>query len=98
VRGAFEVGKRAPDAGDYPFGALVADDEGKVLMKQGSGYAARAPTAPPTSKGFLESRVARHHSLAFLARCTLYTAAEPRQVRRGGPASGASSAASARRG
>ncbi len=77
LRRAFEVAKRARDTGDHPFGALLADDEGKVLMGQGSGFASEGCDRTGHAQRLLASRAARHHSLAFLAKCTLYAAAEP---------------------
>ena len=38
LRRAFDVAKRARDAGDHPFGAVLAYYEGKILMEQGSGF------------------------------------------------------------
>jgi len=38
LRRAFDAAKCARDAGDHPFGAVLADYEGKVLMEQGSGF------------------------------------------------------------
>ena len=77
LRRAFDAAKCARDAGDHPFGAVLADDEGKVLMKQGSGFTSEGGDRTGHAQRLLASRAARHHSLAFLAKCTLYTAAEP---------------------
>jgi tRNA(Arg) A34 adenosine deaminase TadA len=38
LRRAFDVARRSRDAGDHPFGSLLADRDGKVLMEQGNGY------------------------------------------------------------
>ena len=77
LRRAFDVAKRARDAGDHPFGAVLADDEGKVLMEQGSGFTSEGRDRTAHAERLLASRAARHHSPAFLARGTLYTSAEP---------------------
>jgi tRNA(Arg) A34 adenosine deaminase TadA len=77
LRRAFDAAKCARDAGDHPFGAVLADDEGKVLMEQGSGFTSEGGDRTGHAQRLLASRAARHHSLAFLAKCTLYTAAEP---------------------
>ena len=77
LRRAFDAAKCARDAGNRPFGAVFADDEGKVLMEQGSGFTSEGGDRTGHAQRLLASRAARHHSLAFLAKCTLYTAAEP---------------------
>jgi tRNA(Arg) A34 adenosine deaminase TadA len=77
LRRAFDVAKRARDAGDHPFGAVLADDEGKILMEQGSGFTSEGGDCTGHSQRLLASRAARHHSPSFLAKCTLYTAAAP---------------------
>jgi tRNA(Arg) A34 adenosine deaminase TadA len=77
LRRAFDAAKCTRDAGDHPFGAVLADDEGKVLMEQGGGFMSEGRDRTGHAQRLLASRAARHHSLAFLAKCTLYTAAEP---------------------
>ena len=74
LRRAFDVAKRAGDAGDHPFGAVLADDEGTFLTEQGSGTSEGGDRTAHAQR-LLASRAARHHSLAFLAKCTLYTPA-----------------------
>ena len=77
LRRSFEVAKRARDAGDRPFGAVLADSEGKVLMEQGSGFTSEGGDRTGHAQRLLASRAARHHSPSFLVKCTLYTATEP---------------------
>ena len=38
LRRSFEIARKARDGGDHPFGCLVADADGNVLMEQGNGY------------------------------------------------------------
>jgi len=77
LRRSFDVAKRARGAGDRPFGAVLADSEGKVLMEQGSGFTSEGGDRTGHAQRLLASRAARHHSASFLAKCTLYTATEP---------------------
>jgi tRNA(Arg) A34 adenosine deaminase TadA len=63
--------------GRHPFGAVLADEEGKFLIEQGSGFASEGDDRTGHAQRLLASRAARHHSLAFLAKCTLHTATEP---------------------
>ena len=77
LRRAFDAARRAGEAGDHPFGAVLADDEGTFLTEQGSGFTSEGGDRTAHAQRLLASRAARHHSLAFLAKCTLYTLAEP---------------------
>ena len=77
LRQAFEAAKRSRAAGDHPFGSVLADGEGKLLMEQGNGYTSEGGDRTAHAERLLASRAARAYDLAFLSRCTLYTSAEP---------------------
>jgi tRNA(Arg) A34 adenosine deaminase TadA len=77
LRRAFDVARRARESGDHPFGSVLADGEGRALMEQGNGYSAAGNDRTAHAESQLASRAARGYDLAFLARCTLYTSAEP---------------------
>ena len=77
LRLAFDVASRARAAGDHPFGSLLADGEGRALMEQGNGYTSEGGDRTAHAERLLASRAARAYELNFLARCTLYTSAEP---------------------
>ena len=68
---------RSRAAGDHPFGSVLADGEGRALMEQGNGYTSEGGDRTAHAERLLASRAARAYDLAFLARCTLYTSAEP---------------------
>jgi len=77
LRRAFDVANRSRAAGDHPFGSVLADSEGRALMEQGNGYTSEGGDRTAHAERLLASRAARAYDLAFLARCTLYTSAEP---------------------
>ncbi len=77
LRQAFDVARRSRAAGDHPFGSVLADGEGKLLMEQGNGYTSEGGDRTAHAERLLASRAARAYDLKFLARCTLYTSAEP---------------------
>lgn len=77
LRRAFDVARRSRAAGDHPFGSLLADGEGRALMEQGNGYTSEGGDRTAHAERLLASRAARAYELNFLARCTLYTSAEP---------------------
>ena len=77
LRRAFDVARRARDGGDHPFGSVLADGEGQVLMEQGNGYSSEGRDRTAHAERVLASRASRAYDLEFLRRCTLYTSAEP---------------------
>jgi tRNA(Arg) A34 adenosine deaminase TadA len=74
---AFAVAKRAREAGDHPFGSVLADEHGHVLMEQGNGFTSEGRDRTAHAERLLASRAARAYDLAFLQHCTLFTSAEP---------------------
>ncbi len=77
LRRAFDVAKRAREGGDHPFGSVLADADGNLLMEQGNGYSVAGNDRTAHAESLLASRAARAYDLNFLAGCTLYTSAEP---------------------
>ena len=77
LRRAFDVARRSRAAGDHPFGCVLADGEGRVLMEQGNGYKSEGGDRTAHAERLIASRAARTYDLGFLAHCTLYTSAEP---------------------
>ncbi|MGN6488425.1 MAG: nucleoside deaminase [Devosia sp.] len=77
LRRSFAVAARAREAGDHPFGALLADRDGNVLREQGNGYTSEGNDRTAHAERLLASWAAKHLSLEHLQGCTLYTSAEP---------------------
>ncbi len=77
LRRAFDVARRAREGGDHPFGSVLADGEGNLLMEQGNGFTSEGKDRTAHAERLLASRAARAYELAFLAGCTLYASAEP---------------------
>jgi tRNA(Arg) A34 adenosine deaminase TadA len=77
LRLAFDVARKARDGGDHPFGSILADAEGQILMEQGNGYTSEGGDRTAHAERLLASRAAKKYDVAFLATCTLYTSAEP---------------------
>jgi tRNA(Arg) A34 adenosine deaminase TadA len=75
LRQSLAVARRAREAGKHPFGALLADAEGRVLMEQGNAFDSEGRV------GHAETVLARRACAAFtaeeLARTTMYVSAEP---------------------
>lgn len=77
LRLAFDVARKARDSGDHPFGSILADANGIVLMEQGNGYTSEGGDRTAHAERLLASRAAKAYDVEFLAGCTLYTSAEP---------------------
>lgn len=77
LRRSFDVAKRSREGGDHPFGSLLAAPDGTVLQEQGNGYRTEGQDRTAHAERLLASWAARTHDLDFLARCTLYSSAEP---------------------
>jgi tRNA(Arg) A34 adenosine deaminase TadA len=77
LRQAFEVARRSRAGGDHPFGSVLADGDGQLLMEQGNGFTSEGGDRTAHAERLLASRAARAYDLKFLARGTLYTSAEP---------------------
>ncbi len=77
LRLAFDVARKARESGDHPFGSILADLNGTVLMEQGNGYTSEGGDRTAHAERLLASRAAKAYDVEFLAGCTLYTSAEP---------------------
>ena len=77
LRSAFSVAKRAREAGDHPFGSVLADKDGNILREQGNGYSSEGGDRTAHAERLLASWAAKNLTLEQLRDCTLYTSAEP---------------------
>ena len=76
LREAIAVARRAREHGNHPFGALIADEHGRVLLT-----AENTAVTERDCTGHAETNLMRAASRSVareqLARCTLYTSTEP---------------------
>ena len=77
LRKAFALAVKARDLGDHPFGAVLTNAEGEVLMEQGNGYSSEGGDRTAHAERLLASRAAKAYGADYLASCTLYSSAEP---------------------
>ncbi|MGV6804997.1 MAG: nucleoside deaminase [Ruegeria sp.] len=70
-----QIARESRDAGNHPFGAMLVDSMGDVLIRAGNSY------QDDKGVGHAELNVARQASrlydAEFLETCTLYTSVEP---------------------
>ncbi len=76
IRLSFEVAAEARANGNHPFGALLVDEEGHVLLK-GENTVVTDHDCTGHAEINLIREASRAYSPEFLARCTLYASTEP---------------------
>jgi tRNA(Arg) A34 adenosine deaminase TadA len=76
IRRAIEIAQHARDHGNHPFGALLVDENGQILLE-----AENSVVTGKDSTGHAETNLMRLASAkfyeAYLAKCTVYTSTEP---------------------
>ncbi len=75
LRKSIAVGTAARAAGNHPFGAVLADADGTILMTMGNAYL--VDKGPGHAETNLARAAAKTYDEAFLNTCTLYSAFEP---------------------
>ena len=76
LRRTIEIAIRARQNGDHPFGCLLADENGRILMEQGN---CQRTTRDCTghAETTLARRASHEYDRDFLWNCSLYTSCEP---------------------
>ncbi|MDF2119735.1 nucleoside deaminase [Roseiarcaceae bacterium H3SJ34-1] len=77
LRRAFDVARSSRENGDHPFGAILVDAEGAILLEQTNGFSAHCGDMTAHAERLLATRASQAYRPAFLASCTLYSSAEP---------------------
>ena len=76
MRASIEVARKAMSKGNHPFGALLVDENGQILIE-----AENTVVTGKDCTGHAETNLMRHASSTydkeFLAKCTIYTSTEP---------------------
>jgi tRNA(Arg) A34 adenosine deaminase TadA len=73
---AVEVSKQSVSDGNHPFGALLVDGDGTILLEQGNAEVTSG-ACTGHAETVLMTRASQQFDRDFLASCTLYTTAEP---------------------
>lgn len=76
LKRAIEVSKHSREHGNTPFGALLVDGEGNILMEQ-ENVEITGRICTGHAETTLAARASQKYSRDFLWSCTLYTTAEP---------------------
>lgn len=73
---AIEVSKRSKEHGNTPFGAILVDDKGNILLEQ-ENEEITEHKCTGHAETMLCEKASKLYSKDFLWNCTLYTTAEP---------------------
>ena len=76
LRRCIQISREARAGGNTPFGALLVDSEGNILMEQGN-IEITEKICIGHAEATLAARASHAYSKDFLWTCTLYTTAEP---------------------
>lgn len=76
IKKAISLANKAKDSGDFPFGSILVDDQGKIIMEDlNTEVIDNDISAHPELK--IAKRAAAKWDKEFLAKCTMYNSAEP---------------------
>lgn len=73
---AIEIAREAKERGDHPFGCLLADENGNILMEQGNEEVTGNGNCTAHAETELMRRASQVYSKDELARMTMYNVAE----------------------
>lgn len=75
LKQALEIAYAAREAGNHPFGALLVDDKGHVLLEAGNDH--KHQKGPGHAEAIVARDAAMLYEPEILEKCTLYTSVEP---------------------
>ena len=76
MRVAIDVARKARDKGNHPFGAVLVDEQGHILMEVENTVVTEKDCTGHAETNLMR-RASRKYDSDFLARCTLYSSTEP---------------------
>ena len=76
LRQAIDVARRAREHGNHPFGALLADEQGHVLLEVENTVNTEHDCTGHAELNLMRL-ASRRYSIKELSRCTLYSSTEP---------------------
>jgi tRNA(Arg) A34 adenosine deaminase TadA len=76
IRHTFAIARTAREKGNHPFGALLVDPEGRVLLEAENTVVTEQDCTGHAETNLMRA-ASKRYPAAFLAGCTLYTSSEP---------------------
>jgi tRNA(Arg) A34 adenosine deaminase TadA len=76
IRVAIDVARRARERGNHPFGAILADREGQILMEAENTVVTESDCTAHAELNLMR-QASKRYERDFLETCTLYSSTEP---------------------
>ena len=76
LRAAIDVARKARDNGNHPFGAVLVDEHGYILMEAENTVVTEKDCTGHAETNLMR-QASRKYDSDFLAKCTIYTSTEP---------------------
>jgi tRNA(Arg) A34 adenosine deaminase TadA len=76
IRVAIDVARRARERGNHPFGAILADREGQILMEVENTVVTESDCTAHAELNLMR-QASKRYERDFLETCTLYSSTEP---------------------
>ncbi len=76
LRAAFDVARKSRQEGNHPFGALLVDEHGNILLEAGNLTVSTGDCTAHAETTLMKLASMQYES-QFLAKCTVYTSTEP---------------------
>ena len=73
---SLDVARRAREAGNHPFGAVLVSPDGNLLLEAGNTVNTHRDCTAHAETNLVRM-ASQHYEPAYLTRCTLYTSTEP---------------------
>ncbi len=77
LRMAFAIAREAGESGEHPFGCLLVEPNGDVILEQRNAFMTEGRDMTAHAERMIATRASKAYPPDFLASCTLYTSAEP---------------------
>jgi tRNA(Arg) A34 adenosine deaminase TadA len=76
IRVAIDVARKARDKGNHPFGAVLVDEQGHILMEAENTVVTEKDCSGHAETNLMR-QASRKYDSDFLAKCTIYSSTEP---------------------
>ena len=76
IRNAIEVARKSRKNGNHPFGSILVDQDGRILMEVENTVVTGRDSTGHSETNLIRQASGQYDS-DFLAKCTLYTSTEP---------------------
>ncbi len=76
IRSAIKLAQKARDNGNHPFGAILVDEKGEIVLEAENSVVTEKDCTGHAELNLMR-KASKKYNGDFLAKCTLYTSTEP---------------------